>query len=186
MPTILFGIALAALLSATSLLVVVLRVSPLLAPAQALSAFFVSVFLTVSTIGTLLLLIIWKYVPHHGWDMGKMTGICLRQGIFLGAATTVLLLFHVLDLLTWWVALMIYGVFALVEAALKIGIHFGGCQHTDSGTPWGLLITGSLLVAPKMVGRATAGSVWRAIGDRIAGRPTSPPPADPPAGTADG
>ena len=76
--------------------------------------------------------------------------------------------------------------FALVEAALKIGIHFGGCQHTDSGTPWGLLITGSLLVAPKMVGRATAGSVWRAIGDRIAGRPTSPPPADPPAGTADG
>ena len=69
--------------------------------------------------------------------------------------------------------------FALVEAALKIGIHFGKCQHTDSGTPWGLLIVGALLVAPKMVGRATAGSVWRAIGDRIAGRPpVLPPPTD--------
>lgn len=118
MNSLLFGISVAALLSTTSLLIVLFRVSPLLAPLQAIGAFFLSVFLSVCTAGTLMFMGIWKYVPHHTWDTGKLTSISLRQGIFLGSATTILLLFHLLGLLNWWIAIMIYGVFVLIEMAL--------------------------------------------------------------------
>lgn len=119
MNTLVFGISLAALLSTTSLLIVLFRVSPLLAPAQAILAFFLSVFLSVTAIGTLLLMALWKYVPTHTWDTGKLTSISLRQGIFLGSATAIALLFHLLQLLNWWIAVLIYGVFILVELALE-------------------------------------------------------------------
>ena len=120
MSTLVFGISLAALLSTTSLLIVLFRVSPLLAPTQAVFAFFLSIFMSVTTVGTLLFMALWKYVPqHHTWDTGKLTSISLRQGIFFGSATTILLLFHLLGLLTWWIGVMIYGVFVLVEMALE-------------------------------------------------------------------
>lgn len=119
MTSLLFGISLAALLSTTSLLIVLFRVSPLLAPSQAILAFFISVFMSVTTVSTLGFIGIWKYVPHHTWDTGKITSISLRQGIFLGTASSILLLFHLLGLLTWWIGLMIYGVFILVELALE-------------------------------------------------------------------
>ena len=118
MNSLLFGISLAALLSTTSLLIVLFRVSPLLAPMQAVTAFFISIFMSVCTVGTLLFMALWKYIPNHMWDTGRLTSISLRQGIFLGTATTILLLFHVLSLLNWWIALMIYGVFILIEMAL--------------------------------------------------------------------
>lgn len=119
MNTLVFGISLAALLSSTSLLIVLVRVSPLTAPAQAIPALFVSLFLSISTVSALLFMLLWKYIPHHTWDMGKLTSVSLRQGIFLGTATVILVVFHLLGLLTWWIALLIYGLFALVEAALE-------------------------------------------------------------------
>ena len=119
MTSLLFGISLSALLSVASLLVVLLRVSPLTAPLYALPAFFVSLFLAVSAIGTLLLYILWRFVPLHSWDIGQTLGISLRQGVFLGFATIVLVVFHLLGLLTWWIAIMIYGVFVLIELALN-------------------------------------------------------------------
>lgn len=75
--------------------------------------------------------------------------------------------------------------FAAAEVALKLGVHFKPCDagHVDAGTPWGLLIVAALLIAPKMIGRATAGRVWLAVGDRIAGRRLTRPVDD---GTADG
>ncbi len=51
--------------------------------------------------------------------MGRLTSISLRQGIFLGSSVTIALLFHVLGLLNWWIAVMIFGVFVLVELALE-------------------------------------------------------------------
>jgi hypothetical protein len=119
MNTLVFGISLAALLSTTSLMIVLFRVSPLLAPTQAVFAFFLSVFMSVTTVGTLVFIGLWKYIPHHAWDTGKLTSISLRQGIFAGSATSILLLFHLLGLLTWWIGVMIYGVFILVELALE-------------------------------------------------------------------
>ncbi len=114
-----FGIALSAALSVTSLLIVLLRVSPLTAPAQALPAFFVSSFLAVTTGGALLLILLWRVLPIHLWDTGKITAIGLRQGLLLGLATTVVLLFLVLRLLNWWITLLIFGVFLLIELACR-------------------------------------------------------------------
>lgn len=119
MNTLVFGISLAAALSTTSLCIVLFRVSPLLAPTQALFAFFFSLLLSVTTVGTLAFMGIWKRALGVNWDTGKLTSICLRQGIFLGVATTVTALFLVLKLLNWWITILIYGVFLLVELALE-------------------------------------------------------------------
>lgn len=119
MNSLLFGISLSALLSTTSLLIVLLRVSPLTAPKQALPAFFVSTFLTVTTVSTLILLLIWRRVPDHTWDTGKMMSVCIREGTFLGVAVLITLLFHILGLLTWWIAILIFLVFILIELALE-------------------------------------------------------------------
>lgn len=117
--TLLYSIIVAALLSLTSLLAVLFRASPLTAPGQALPAFFGSIFLSVATIATLALFGIWKWFPLHAWDEGRILGMALRQGIFLGSATVIVLLFHLLGILTWWIALSIFFVFLLIEIALQ-------------------------------------------------------------------
>lgn len=119
MNSLLFGISASALLSVTSLLVILFRVSPLSAPVYALPAFFVSLFLSVSSVGTLALLSLWRVLPFHSWDLAKIVAVSLRQGIMLGLATCILLLFHLLGLLTWWIAVLIYAVFILIELALN-------------------------------------------------------------------
>ena len=118
MTNLLYSIIVAALLSTTSLLAILFRVSPLSLPSQAVTAFFVSLFLTVSSIATLLFAAFWKWFPVHAWDEGKTLSVSLRQGLFLGAAVSILLAFHLLSLLTWWIAILILLVFILVEAAL--------------------------------------------------------------------
>lgn len=119
MTSLLFSIAVAALLSGTSLLVVLLRVSPLVSPGQALPAFFLSIFLTVASATTVLLYFLWKWFPVHAWDEGKILSIAIRQGIFLGFATIILILFHLLGVLTWWIGILIYVVFLLIEMAMQ-------------------------------------------------------------------
>lgn len=119
MTSLLFSIIVGALLSATSLLVVLLRVSPLTSPGQALPSFFASIFLTVAGIMTVLLYFLWRWFPVHAWDEGKILSIALRQGIFLGLATIILILFHLLGVLTWWIGILIYVVFLLIELALQ-------------------------------------------------------------------
>jgi hypothetical protein len=119
MNNLLFGIALSAALSVTSLLVVLLRVSPLTAPAQALPAFFLSLLLSVSTVSTLLLIALWRVLPVHTWDTGKITSISLRQGLLLGLAVTIIFVFLVLRLLNWWIGLLIAAVFGLIELASR-------------------------------------------------------------------
>ncbi len=116
--SLLFGISISALLSTTSLLVVLLRVSPLTAPVQAIPALIITLFLSVSSIGALALLGVWKALPYTTWDTGRIVSLSLRQGILLGTATVVLVLFHLFGLLTWWIGLMIYGIFFLIELAL--------------------------------------------------------------------
>ena len=119
MTSLLYSIIVAALLSATSLIAVLLRVSPLLSPAQALPAFFLSVFLPIAMTMTIVLFFLWKWFPVHAWDEGKILGISLRQGLFLASATVILILFHLLGILTWWVGILIYVVFLLIELALQ-------------------------------------------------------------------
>ncbi len=119
MPSLLYAIIAAALLSGTSLLAILLRVSPLTAPAQALPAFFASVFLTVATLGALGFFAFWKFTPLRAWSDGKIIGVAVRQGIFLALAVTAILLFHLLSILTWWVGGLLVAAFVLVEMALE-------------------------------------------------------------------
>lgn len=119
MTSLLFGLSLASLLSVTSLLVIYFRVSPLTAPNQAIPAFYLSFFLTIATVGSLLFMLLWKMLPVHSWDTGKIVSISLRQGIFLGLASVLIVLFFTLELLTWWIAGLIGLIFVLVEVALE-------------------------------------------------------------------
>jgi hypothetical protein len=119
MTSLLYSIIVAALLSVTSLIAVLLRVSPLLSPAPALAAFFASLFLSITSVMTLLLYALWKWFPLHAWDDGKTIGISLRQGVFLGVIASVIVLFHLLGILTWWIGLLVVLVFVLVEVALQ-------------------------------------------------------------------
>ncbi len=118
MNTLLTSIVAAALLSTTSLMTVVLRVSPISAPEQALPAFFLSVFLSIASLSTLLLAGIWRLAPVHTWDFGTLLSISLREGIFIAIAAVIILLFHLLTILTWWVAILVLLIFLLVELAL--------------------------------------------------------------------
>ena len=120
MTSLLFGIIISALLSTTSLIAILFRVSPLTSPNQAIPAFFASVLLSVSSVGILLFYLLWKVLPVHAWDAGKMLSVSVRQGILLGIATTVMILFHLLGLLNWAVGILIYGVFILVEIAMNV------------------------------------------------------------------
>ena len=119
MSSLVFAIAVSALLSLTSLFVVLFRVSPLTSPLYALPAFIAALFLSVSTVAALVFLVLWKLIPLHAWDGGKILGISVRQGILLGLATVLLVVFHLLGALTWWIGALIYLVFVLVEVALN-------------------------------------------------------------------
>ncbi len=103
----------------TSLVVVLFRVSPLTSPVQALPAFFASFFLAVSSVSAILLFLLWRLLPIHTWDTGKILSISVRQGIFIASATSIMILFYLLGLLTWWIALLIYAVFILIELAIN-------------------------------------------------------------------
>ena len=118
MTSLLFGLSLAALLSITSLVIILLKVSPLTVPAQAIPAFFLSLFLSIATVGSLLFLTLWRWLPTHSWDAGRIMSVAIRQGIFVALAVVILVLFHLWELLTWWIAILIFLVFGLIELAL--------------------------------------------------------------------
>lgn len=108
----------AALLSVASLLIVLFRVSPLASPAIAIPLFFLTLFLTVATLTSLLSFGAWNTASIEGMDKGKVMSVALREGVFLASAVCLLFLFQILGILTWWIGLLIVLVFILVEFAL--------------------------------------------------------------------
>ena len=118
MPSLLFALFIASLVSITSLLTVLFRISPLTTPNQAIPALLVSIFLASSSTGTLLLSIFWKALPIHTWDEGRILSISLRQGMLLASSVTIVAAFQILQLLTWWSVILILFVFFLIELAL--------------------------------------------------------------------
>ena len=118
MSPLLLRIAIAGILSVASLLVILFRVSPLTSPSIALPFFFLTVFLSVASIATLLCYAAWAAVSVEGLDAGRKITLALREGIFTACAVVLLLIFHILGILTWWIALLIFGVFLLIELAL--------------------------------------------------------------------
>ncbi len=118
MTSLLARIAAAAFLSLASLLVIVFRVSPLTSPYVAVPFFFSTLFLTIASFSTLGFFAFWSHISLEGMDIGKKMSVSLREGLFLAFSTTLLFLFQVLGVLTWWIGLLIYLVFVLVEFAL--------------------------------------------------------------------
>ncbi len=118
MTLILARIAVAALLSLTSLIVILFRVSPLSASGLAVPLFFLTVFLTVASCATLFFYAVWSRLSMEGMDAGRTLSISLREGLFLSIATILLFLFLLLGILTWWIGVLIYVIFFLIEMAL--------------------------------------------------------------------
>lgn len=118
MTPLLLRIAAAAFLSLASLLVILFRVSPLTSPGLAVPFFFLTLFLSVASIATLLCYLVWSLISVEGMDAGRKISVSLREGFFLALATVLLIAFQVLGILTWWIGVLIYFVFVLVETAL--------------------------------------------------------------------
>lgn len=118
MTHLLLRIAIAGILSLTSLIVILFRVSPLSAPVLAVPFFFLTMLLTVASFGTLLFYAVWSWLSMEGMDSGRTLSVSLREGLMLGGATVLLLLFLLLGILTWWIGLLIYLIFFLIEMAL--------------------------------------------------------------------
>ncbi|PIP65391.1 hypothetical protein COW95_02140 [Candidatus Peregrinibacteria bacterium CG22_combo_CG10-13_8_21_14_all_49_11] len=118
MTTPLFSISLAALLSTASLLTILFRVSPLSAPVQAIPAFFISLFLSLSTVMTLLAFACWTHMPFLHSTEHKQLSTALREGTLFAVCVSILLVLHLVGVLSIWVALLTVAVFVLVELAM--------------------------------------------------------------------
>ena len=120
MSTLLFGLSLASLFSFASLTIVLYRVTPLLIPEYAYPAFFATLFLFLATTGTLLMYLLWTYVPLVNWDTGKRISSAWRQGMFIACSGTAIAGLHLLGLLNWWILLLIVGIMLLIELSLHL------------------------------------------------------------------
>ena len=56
-----------------------------------------------------------------------------------------------------------------VEILPSVGWRLGPCEAHEHGIPWGLVLSLSVLAAPKTLGRATAGKVWDVIAKKLPG-----------------
>ena len=118
MTPLLLRIAAAGFLSLASLLVILFRVSPLASPGLAVPFFFLTLFLSCASIGTLMCYGAWNTVAVEGMDAGRKISVSLREGLFFAAATTFVFIFQIFGILTSWIGGLIYLVFVLVEVAL--------------------------------------------------------------------
>jgi len=113
------GITLALFLSLSSLAVVLLRVSPLTAPSFALPFLFLSTFIAVAAFFTLLFSVIKGLLTHQPMRSRSIIGSSLRQGIFVAVGTCFIIFLYLLKVLNWWIAVLIYAIFVLIEMALS-------------------------------------------------------------------
>ncbi len=106
------------LLSLSSLLVILFRVSPITSPEMAIPAFFISFFVMIATGATMIVYSLWHRMSIEGMDLGSKMNIALRESLFIASACCILVLFQMLGILTWWIGLLICLIFLLIELAL--------------------------------------------------------------------
>jgi len=117
MSNTLLSLASASLLSLSSLLVVLVRMSPLLDPAYALFFLFLTLFFSVGTVASSFLITF--QVCLLKTDAQEVLRPSLRRGFLFALLTCVLLFLHLLHVLTWWIAGLVYLVLILVELAVE-------------------------------------------------------------------
>lgn len=72
---------------------------------------------------------------------------------------------HIEDL-GFVVAILVTLIYALAEAARRIGWCHGDCTK-DPGIPWVTLTLAGMCILPKMIGRASTGRIWEFVGSRF-------------------
>ena len=112
------GIALALSLSLSSLAVVIFRVSPLTSLEFALPFFFLSICIAIGSFFALVLSVSKGFLTHKPMQSRQIVSSSIRQGIFLGLATCLVIFLFLLRILNWWIALLVYTVFILIEMAV--------------------------------------------------------------------
>ena len=61
---------------------------------------------------------------------------------------------------------LLLAAYGLAETLSMLGWRLG--EHDGHhGFPWGQFVIGGLLIAPKMLGRATAGKIWDWLGSKM-------------------
>lgn len=71
----------------------------------------------------------------------------------------------------------IITLYGFVEVLKAAGYKIGPCGRDPvSGIPWGTIIMCSMLIAPKVLGRASAGAAWNVIAARFGGGGSPPAP----------
>ncbi|MBT3834706.1 hypothetical protein HOF56_00495 [Candidatus Peribacteria bacterium] len=125
MYSVLIGIATAFLLGISSLVVVIFRVSPLTSSEFALPFFFLSLIISISSFFALSISLVQVFINKHLLHKGhsgkfrRIISSSMRQGAFISIATCFVILLHLLHILNWWIAVLIYLVFALIEIAIS-------------------------------------------------------------------
>jgi len=125
MYSVLIGIAITFLLGASSLIVVVFRVSPLVSPEFALPFFFLSLIISIASFFAFTISVTSIAINRHVLQKGhsgkvrRIIGSALRQGTLISIATCFVILLHLLHILNWWIAVLIYLVFTLIETAIS-------------------------------------------------------------------
>jgi hypothetical protein len=112
------GITLALFLSLSSFIVVMLRVSPLISPKFALPFFFLSIFIAITAFIALILSVMKGFLTHQPFRSRRIISSSLRQGLFTGIGTCLIILLWLLHVLNWWIAALVYAVFVLIELAM--------------------------------------------------------------------
>lgn len=118
MTSALASVLLAFMLGMASLTLVLFRVSPLTAPQFALPFLFASILITASAAATVILSVARCLLAHQPILCRTFLTPSLRQGAFFGVATCLIVFLHLLGIVNWWIAVLIYAVFVLVEMAV--------------------------------------------------------------------
>ncbi len=116
MTSIFLRLGTTALLSISSFIVVLFRLSPLSSPGLALPLFFITLFFAITSTVSLASYFSWSHWSE--FDAGKCLSIALREGVFLAIATCVIIILHILGVLSWWIGILLYLTFIFIELAL--------------------------------------------------------------------
>jgi len=107
-------VLIAGLLSSLAFFVVLFKLDPYNSTVLALSFWFLSMFLALASIFTLLgfYLRVWLYRNEIYYNH---INVSLRQGVLLSLVAILCLAFQLLAVLTWWTGLLLTGAATLVE-----------------------------------------------------------------------
>lgn len=80
---------------------------------------------------------------------------------------------RILEDVAFALGIVLLGSYALSETLLNLGWRLGP-HEPGHDFPWGQVLISAIFIAPKLLGRATAGKIWDAIGRRFGAKDAEP------------